>query len=307
MTAIGRSGPAGGQGEGGPIQIVIFGASGDLTARKLVPALVNLAQRGQPVEGFSLFGVARRPKTDEQFRNELREAHVRAGSRRPGGLRSADPLRPRAMWRNGRICVPCPCDSRRRPPAKPVVASSIFPCGRSSSCPRCENLAQAGLLARADAEPWAPRGRGEALRTRSRIGPGHQPVPPPAPRRGPDLPHRSLSGQGDGAEPLRLPLQQRHLRALVEPQPCGAGPDHRGRGNGHGEGAGGVLRFRPGPCGTWCRTTCCRSWPWWPWSPPPPWTRRPCAARRSTSSTVSSSAVRPSGPAMPLVLPGRAT
>jgi glucose-6-phosphate 1-dehydrogenase len=55
-------------------QIIIFGASGDLTTRKLVPALVNLARQGRPAQGFSLFGVARRPKTDEQFRNELREA-----------------------------------------------------------------------------------------------------------------------------------------------------------------------------------------------------------------------------------------
>jgi glucose-6-phosphate 1-dehydrogenase len=64
----------GSQDQGGPTQIVIFGASGDLTARKLVPALVNLARQGRPSAGFSLFGVARRPKTDEQFRLELREA-----------------------------------------------------------------------------------------------------------------------------------------------------------------------------------------------------------------------------------------
>jgi glucose-6-phosphate 1-dehydrogenase len=60
--------------QGKTTQIVIFGASGDLTARKLVPALVNLARQGRPSAGFSLYGVARRPKTDEQFRQELREA-----------------------------------------------------------------------------------------------------------------------------------------------------------------------------------------------------------------------------------------
>jgi glucose-6-phosphate 1-dehydrogenase len=54
-------------------QIVILGANGDLTARKLVPALVGLAGKQRPRGGFSLLGVARHPKTDEAFRSELRE------------------------------------------------------------------------------------------------------------------------------------------------------------------------------------------------------------------------------------------
>lgn len=53
-------------------QIVILGANGDLTARKLVPALVSLAAKGRPQTGFSLIGVARHQKTDESFRSELR-------------------------------------------------------------------------------------------------------------------------------------------------------------------------------------------------------------------------------------------
>ncbi len=57
-----------------PSQIVIFGASGDLTRRKLVPALASLAGQGRPEQGFSVVGVARREKTDEQFRTELRQA-----------------------------------------------------------------------------------------------------------------------------------------------------------------------------------------------------------------------------------------
>jgi glucose-6-phosphate 1-dehydrogenase len=57
-----------------PAQIVIFGASGDLASRKLVPALASLAHRGRPSAGVSVVGVARRPKTDESFRAELRAA-----------------------------------------------------------------------------------------------------------------------------------------------------------------------------------------------------------------------------------------
>jgi glucose-6-phosphate 1-dehydrogenase len=57
-----------------PTQIVIFGASGDLTRRKLIPALVRLAMEGRPDEGFSVVGVSRRPMSDEVFRAQLEES-----------------------------------------------------------------------------------------------------------------------------------------------------------------------------------------------------------------------------------------
>ena len=48
-----------------PCVVVIFGASGDLTKRKLVPALYNLAVSRLLPAGFSVLGVARRAKSDE--------------------------------------------------------------------------------------------------------------------------------------------------------------------------------------------------------------------------------------------------
>lgn len=54
--------------------LVIFGATGDLTARKLVPALYNLAREGQLPAHFACVGFARRPKTDEEFRVEMKKA-----------------------------------------------------------------------------------------------------------------------------------------------------------------------------------------------------------------------------------------
>src|ERR1043166_2715227 len=56
-----------------PCAIVIFGATGDLTHRKLIPALYNLAANGELPPAVAVIGFARRPKTDEQFRNELGE------------------------------------------------------------------------------------------------------------------------------------------------------------------------------------------------------------------------------------------
>lgn len=57
-----------------PHQIIILGASGDLTRRKLVPALASLAAQGKPNAGFSLLGVSRSERTDEEFRTGLRDA-----------------------------------------------------------------------------------------------------------------------------------------------------------------------------------------------------------------------------------------
>jgi len=57
-----------------PCTLVIFGATGDLTHRKLVPALYNLAADGALPPAMSVVGFARRDKSDEIFRGELEEA-----------------------------------------------------------------------------------------------------------------------------------------------------------------------------------------------------------------------------------------
>src|SRR5947199_6115016 len=57
-----------------PCAIVIFGATGDLTHRKLIPALYNLAADGELPPATTVVGFARREKTDDQFRSELEEA-----------------------------------------------------------------------------------------------------------------------------------------------------------------------------------------------------------------------------------------
>ena len=57
-----------------PCSIVIFGASGDLTARKLIPAFYHLCKDHLMPSSFRVIGFARREKTDESWRQELREA-----------------------------------------------------------------------------------------------------------------------------------------------------------------------------------------------------------------------------------------
>jgi len=57
-----------------PFTLVIFGASGDLTRRKLLPAFFRLHCQGLLPPQTSILGFARSDKTDESFRNELRES-----------------------------------------------------------------------------------------------------------------------------------------------------------------------------------------------------------------------------------------
>jgi len=56
-----------------PCNVVIFGASGDLTFRKLIPALYNLAADGDLPGAANIIGFARREKTDESWRTELKD------------------------------------------------------------------------------------------------------------------------------------------------------------------------------------------------------------------------------------------
>ena len=67
--------PPGGERIPEPGIMVIFGASGDLTKRKLLPALFHLEQNGLLPKQFAIVGVARRPLGDE-FAADMREGIV---------------------------------------------------------------------------------------------------------------------------------------------------------------------------------------------------------------------------------------
>src|SRR5271169_114395 len=56
---------------GDPCVMVIFGASGDLTKRKLIPALYNLAKENLLSKEFALVGFARNELSSEQFREQI--------------------------------------------------------------------------------------------------------------------------------------------------------------------------------------------------------------------------------------------
>src|SRR5580692_9973614 len=66
--------------------MVIFGASGDLTKRKLLPALFHLRQNNLLPKEFAIVGVARRPLGDE-FAADMREGIIEFG-----GVDATDPM-----------------------------------------------------------------------------------------------------------------------------------------------------------------------------------------------------------------------
>jgi glucose-6-phosphate 1-dehydrogenase len=63
--------------------VVIFGASGDLTRRKLMPALYNLAISRSLPSGFAVVGIARKEKSNDEFRAEMREGVSTFSRRKP--------------------------------------------------------------------------------------------------------------------------------------------------------------------------------------------------------------------------------
>ena len=60
-----------------PLTVVIFGASGDLTSRKLIPALFNLEQKGRLPAEVQVLGVSRTAFSDDAFRDHLVERVAR--------------------------------------------------------------------------------------------------------------------------------------------------------------------------------------------------------------------------------------
>jgi glucose-6-phosphate 1-dehydrogenase len=65
-----------------PTTLVIFGGTGDLAHRKLLPAIYNLAHEGGLPEGFNLIGVSRSEMSDDEYRSVARDS-IKEYSRRP--------------------------------------------------------------------------------------------------------------------------------------------------------------------------------------------------------------------------------
>ena len=219
-----------------PTAAVIFGATGDLTHRKIVPAFYHLAKNNLLPEGFAIIGFARRPKSDDEFRKDLGEALHKFSHTKPVD---------EAVWKKLAAHIYYFQGELDDPAAYKKLAEKLKQPAREQGDQRQLPLLsrhRAGILRPRRAEPRRRRPRqpgrtapSAASSSRSRSAPTSK-----APRnstrtlqsvlrRARHLPHRPLPRQGDGAEPDLLPLRQLDLRAALEPPLHRPRADHRGR------------------------------------------------------------------------------
>ncbi len=78
-----------------PCAVVIFGASGDLTMRKLVPALFALDALGELPSGFAVAGAASTPMSDDDFRAKMRDALDKFARKKPAAVEDGE-----ALWKH---------------------------------------------------------------------------------------------------------------------------------------------------------------------------------------------------------------
>src|SRR4051812_18131752 len=88
-----------------PLTLVIFGASGDLTARKLIPSLYRMAAKDRLPPESRIVGVARSPMTDDEFRKRLAAA-VREFAPKDWQQAAWDKFAPRLFYAPGDAAKP---------------------------------------------------------------------------------------------------------------------------------------------------------------------------------------------------------
>ena len=230
----------------GPCGMVLFGVTGDLSRKKVMPAIYDLANRGLLPPGFSLTGFARRDWADEDFAEVVHDSvkqHARTEFREETWKQLAEGFR----------FVPGDFDDdvafdrlRRTIEELDEVRGTDGNHAFYLAIPPAFFGAVAGQLkehglAQAARRRVAPGGDREALRPRPRVRSRAQlalaSVFPP--RR--DLPDRPLPRQGDGAEHPGDAVRQRDVRAALERQLRRPRTDHDGRGRRH-RGPGRLLR-----------------------------------------------------------------
>ena len=141
-----------------PVTIVIFGASGDLTRRKLVPALYHLHETGYLPERFAIVGMSRTEMTDEAFRGHLLpslQGFVKGAKADDPLLRSVHYLaghndRPESFAKlKARIEA---IERERGLPGNRLYYLSVSP---EFFAPIVENLHQAGMIRHKYAKLWS--------------------------------------------------------------------------------------------------------------------------------------------------------
>ena len=155
-----------------PCTLVIFGATGDLTRRLLMPALRNLRRDGLLPDDFALVGVASRDIGDDGFRDHLRKGmeQFKGGD----GPADIDWFLQRSRYLAGKFEAPETYQALAGLlPMRAAMRCSISPRRPSKFAVIAGQLGKAGLLRESDERLAAPHHR-EAVRPRPAVGGGAQ-------------------------------------------------------------------------------------------------------------------------------------
>ncbi len=139
-----------------PFTLVIFGATGDLASRKLLPSLHGLWKSGFLPADFTIVGVGRRPKSDDAFRDDVKKAISKPPAPdgandflahifyQPADLTAADSMRQLGR-RLGEL------EKTAHLPSNRLFYLATDP---ENFCAAIENLAGAGLVQKDVEKPW---------------------------------------------------------------------------------------------------------------------------------------------------------
>ena len=255
--------------------LLLFGATGDLARRMLLPSLYGLDSDGLLPDELRIIGTARTELDDAAFRERADAALQRAFARRllPGrrrrALPRAAPLRPARHQRPGGVRAACRDDRRSVPRRRDLPVDRAVPVQADD---RRAGGGRPGL-------PDGAHGARKAARHRPRIEPrdqrrGRRRLP-----RGADLPDRPLSRQGNRPEPARAALRQSRCSSRCGTARISTMSRSRSPRRSGSKGAAIITTVRA-RFATWSRTTCSSCLRWWRWSRRPISTRPRCATRR---------------------------
>jgi glucose-6-phosphate 1-dehydrogenase len=145
-----------------PCAVVLFGATGDLTHRKLVPALYHLERGGQLPAECAIVGFARRDWSDEQFRAEIKPGLAKEAGNGPAFEAAWPAFAQRIAFASGKFDEP---EAYANLKAKlEAIDDSHGTRGNRlyylAASPEffatiIENLGKAGLIYAPDSEPWS--------------------------------------------------------------------------------------------------------------------------------------------------------
>jgi glucose-6-phosphate 1-dehydrogenase len=145
-----------------PCAIVIFGASGDLTNRKLLPALYNLALGGLLSDRTVILGFARHGQSDDQFRESIRQGIDQFSRTRPVRKEVWDALGPRISYLQGQYDNPESFQELRHQleqfdRERGTQGNYLFYIATPPNVfgAVVRNLGEAGLAARGDGKGWS--------------------------------------------------------------------------------------------------------------------------------------------------------